>query len=128
MSFSLGGGFRSVFPAFTRSLQNKALNRPVPAPRGSIGTPEDFLKAIGRSAETKVQYESWEDLWRASGLEMRKAGIPVKDRRYIMWSMEKYRQGQDPSDFAYEAKGKKKIRGWGPAVQNGKRIRSRRHQ
>ena len=68
--------------------------------------------------------------------------------RYILWAMERYRQRDDPSDYAHEAKPKKKIRGcvffrlsdrvgsdssWslnshGPAVQFGKRIRSRRHK
>jgi hypothetical protein len=66
--------------------------------------------------------------------------------RYILWAMEHYRQGDHHSDYAHEAKPKKKIRGCGfsplaqvgrsgrtlnshgPAVQFGKRIRSRRHK
>ena len=31
--------------------------------------------------------------------------------RYILWAMERYRQRDDPSDYAHEAKPKKKIRG-----------------
>lgn len=31
--------------------------------------------------------------------------------RYILWAMEKYRLGKDPSEFAYEVSKKKKIRG-----------------
>jgi hypothetical protein len=31
--------------------------------------------------------------------------------RYILWSMEKFRLGEDPSDFAHAPKPKKKIRG-----------------
>ena len=46
--------------------------------------------------------------------------------RYILWCMEKFRNGLPVEEFAHELKPKKKIRGWGPAVQNGKRIRSRR--
>ncbi|KAI0953170.1 hypothetical protein AcW1_007464 [Taiwanofungus camphoratus] len=59
---------------------------------------------------------------------MKKAGLAVRDRRYILWSMEKYRRGEDPASFAHPPSPKKKIRGRGPAVQNGKRIRSRRHR
>lgn len=86
------------------------------------------MKAIGRSSETKASYGAWDKFWRISGLELRKAGLSVQERRYILWAMQKYRLGEDPAEFAHEAKGKKKIRGWGPAVQDGKRIRSRRHQ
>jgi hypothetical protein len=46
--------------------------------------------------------------------------------RYILWCMTKYRQGVPIEEFAHELKPKKTIRGWGPKVQNGKRIRSRR--
>ncbi|KAG9226055.1 hypothetical protein CCMSSC00406_0008717 [Pleurotus cornucopiae] len=129
-----------------RTFVNHAAERRVPPTRGGTGThwlprnsahfiateslgiktPEDFLKAIGRSAETKLTVERWEDLWRLSGQDMKKAKLDVRDRRYILWCMEKYRLGLPISQFAHEAKPKKTIRGWGPAVQNGKRIRSRR--
>lgn len=66
--------------------------------------------------------------------------------RYILWCMGKFRQGLNPAQFAHPPKPKKKIRGYvappsfplcvcslchiiishGPAVQNGKRIRSKR--
>ncbi|KIP10206.1 hypothetical protein PHLGIDRAFT_66140, partial [Phlebiopsis gigantea 11061_1 CR5-6] len=94
----------------------------------SVATPEAFLKAIGRSAETKVTAETWEDMWKLDGRSMKEAGVAVKDRRYILWCMEKFRLGMDPKEFAHPPKPRKKIRGWGPAVQNGKRIRSRRLQ
>jgi len=57
---------------------------------------------------------------------MRQAGVGVKDRRYILWCLNKFRLGEDPSEFAHAERPKKKIRGWGPSVQFGKRIRSRR--
>ncbi|KAI0061697.1 hypothetical protein BV25DRAFT_1992045 [Artomyces pyxidatus] len=128
MSFSLGARFRSFLPSFSRSFNiYKDLRKSIPPQRDSISTPEAFLKAIGRASETKVTYEKWGDLWKVDGAALKKAGLPVRDRRYILWAMEKYRQGLDPADFSHERKPKKKIRGWGPAVQNGKRIRSRRH-
>jgi hypothetical protein len=67
--------------------------------------------------------------------------------RYILWAMERYRQQDNPADYAHEPRPKKKIRGYvslsqsdwprlinggpsrhGPAVQFGKRIRSRRRK
>ncbi|KAF5382550.1 hypothetical protein D9615_002841 [Tricholomella constricta] len=143
---SLGSASRlcAAIPPLTRSVVNRALSRPVPPPRGindlfstqalintphtaeSITTPTEFLKAIGRSVETKVTLEKWEELWKLSGHELKKSGLAVRDRRYILWCMEKYRNGLPIESFAHEPKPKKTIRGWGPAVQNGKRIRSRK--
>ncbi|KAI0670763.1 IGR protein motif-domain-containing protein [Trametes maxima] len=128
MTLRLAARFSLPCPPLVRTLVNRAAQRPAPPPRGSITTPEEFLKKIGRSAETKITPESWEQLWRTDGPQLRKAGLSVQDRRYILWSMEKYRQGEDPADFAHPPKPEKKIRGRGPAVQNGKRLRSRRHR
>ncbi|KAJ6621864.1 hypothetical protein B0H10DRAFT_1789155 [Mycena sp. CBHHK59/15] len=140
---SLGSTSRlcALAPHISRSLATRA--RPIPEPRGthllppasqagltptadSITTPADFLKAIGRSADTKVSIESWEEFWKQSGPDLKAAGVGIRDRRYILWCMEKYRNGIAVPDFAHEPKLKKTIRGWGPSVQNGKRIRSRR--
>ncbi|KAF7365041.1 Protein FYV4, mitochondrial [Mycena venus] len=114
---------RALVP-LARSLSTRV--RPIQEPRDSISTPDAFLKAIGRSSDTKLSVESWEDLWNQDGTKLKSAGVGVRDRRYILWCMEKYRSGLSPEEFAYEPKPKKTIRGWGPSVQNGKRIRSRR--
>lgn len=107
-----------------------APGKPIPAPRGNIATPEAFLRAIGRSSETKLSPAptEWDAFWRIGGAEMKEAGMAVRDRRYILWAMNRFRLGEDPAKYAHEAKPKKKIRGWGPSVQFGKRIRSRRKQ
>ncbi|KAH9969591.1 IGR protein motif-domain-containing protein [Russula dissimulans] len=128
MSLALAVRLRSSFSPFSRTFQNRALLKPVPPPRGDIPTPESFLKAIGRGSETKISFDTWDALWKADGLALKKAGLSVHDRRYILWAMERYRQNDDPSEYAHEVKPKKKIRGHGPAVQFGKRIRSRRRQ
>ncbi|KAF5315324.1 hypothetical protein D9619_006994 [Psilocybe cf. subviscida] len=128
-------------PSLTRSLiiRPEAPKRnPIPPPRDpavfrqgarpaeAIKTPEDFLKAIGRSSETKLSPPSWEELWKMDGHAMKEAGLGVRDRRYILWCMEKFRLGFPVREFAHEPPPKKTVRGWGPKVQNGKRIRSRR--
>ncbi|KAF8842189.1 hypothetical protein BDN67DRAFT_926886 [Paxillus ammoniavirescens] len=126
MSFSLQPSLRRVSQSFVRSFLDRAALRPVPPPRGDITTPRDFLKAIGRSTETKVSIDSWDAFWHTAGYDLRKAGLAVKDRRYILWCMEKYRQEIPIKDYAHEPRPKKKTRGRGPRVQDGKLIRSRR--
>jgi len=96
---------------------------PPPAPRYGIETAADFLKAIGRGAEQKVKVETWDGLFSLTGREMTKAGVPIKDRRYVLWALEKYRQGGNPKEFAVPPTPKKKIRGWGPKIQLGRKIR-----
>ncbi|KAF5382331.1 hypothetical protein D9757_008444 [Collybiopsis confluens] len=121
------GSLRSFLPLWKRTMVNRALNKSVPPPTEFIVSPTDFLKKIGREMDSKMTFapETWDDFWRLSGLEMRKAGMTVKDRRYTLWCMSKYRQGVPIEEFAHETKPKKTVRGWGPSVQNGKRIRSK---
>ncbi|KAJ6475065.1 hypothetical protein C8R47DRAFT_1143415 [Mycena vitilis] len=144
-SLRWGSRLTALAPPTSRALTIRARARPIPDPRGtnllppaspdgavltwtteSISTPDAFLKAIGRSCDTKLSIESWEDFWRQDGQKLKSAGVGVRDRRYILWCMEKYRTGLPVDEFAHELKPKKIIRGWGPSVQNGKRIRSRR--
>ncbi|CCM03517.1 uncharacterized protein FIBRA_05651 [Fibroporia radiculosa] len=128
MSYRFTTQALSAVPRLCRALQNKAALRPVPPLRDVYNTPEALLKSFGRSAETKVTAEKWEDLWKLDGPQLKKAGLAVRDRRYILWSLEKFRQGENPVQFSHPSTPKKKIRGHGPAVQNGKRIRSRRRR
>ncbi|CAL1713266.1 unnamed protein product [Somion occarium] len=127
MSSVLAFRLQNPLPQLVRTWVNKAQFRPVPPPRSRLAGPTDFLKAIGRSSETKFEAPAtWEEFWKVDGNTLKKAGVPVQDRRYILWSMQKYRMGENPEDFAHAPTPKKKIRGRGPAVQLGKRIRSRR--
>lgn len=56
--------------------------RITPSPIETIQSPNDLLKAIGRKSETKISVESWSEFWKMGGRAMRKAGVPVKDRRH----------------------------------------------
>ncbi|TEB39715.1 hypothetical protein FA13DRAFT_19410 [Coprinellus micaceus] len=123
---SWSSSFARPLAALTRSVSTAAVSRPVPRPRGAIISTDTFLKAIGRESETKVTPNSWTEFWKYDGQALRKAGLAVRDRRYILWCMEKFRQGLNPKEFAHDPRPKKIVRGWGPKVQNGKRIRSKR--
>ncbi|TDL17257.1 hypothetical protein BD410DRAFT_816541 [Rickenella mellea] len=116
----------TCLPPLARSFQTHVPKPPPPTSR--IQSAQGFLTAIGRSAESKLKVEDWEELWKLDGKGMKKMGLTIQDRRYILWAMEKFRQGEDPQKFWHPEKPKKTVRGRGPAVQNGKRIRSRRHQ
>ena len=48
---------------------------------GYIHGPADFLKAIGRESEKKLQIHEWDQLWQTDRIAMKKAGLGVKDRR-----------------------------------------------
>ena len=51
---------------------------------GDITTPEEFLKAIGRGSETKITFDTWDNLWKTNGLSLKKAGVAVRDRRCVL--------------------------------------------
>ncbi|CAE6423299.1 unnamed protein product [Rhizoctonia solani] len=100
-----------------RQLHGRTFN-PLPPSSERLGkyqTPQDLLAAIGRSSETKLKVETWDDLWRMRGGEMKQAGLTPAERRYtaryILWALEKIRQGYDPAKIAIKEKPKKTIRG-----------------
>ena len=53
---------------------------------GDISTPQDFLKAIGRSSETKISFDTWDDMWKINGQALKKAGLATRDRRYVAFA------------------------------------------
>ena len=52
---------------------------------GRYHSPNELLAAIGRSSETKLKVETWDDLWRMRGEDMKKAGLAVAERRYVLY-------------------------------------------
>ena len=137
---SLASRLWRATPTLTRSINNSrpALTQVLPtsdssgfsSPQShleSFKSPADFLKAIGRSCETKVSVESWDEFWKKDGPSLKKDGVPVRDRRYafcsqclkiwiikkicnglilcfryILWCMQKYRLGYPIREFAHE--------------------------
>ncbi|WFD36341.1 hypothetical protein MCUN1_003220 [Malassezia cuniculi] len=108
--------------------------RPVPPPRGGISTPKDFLTAISKtrrnladnSACVSAVGEDWNAMFGLTTSALKEAGVSVRDRKYLLRAFEAYRQGREPSEFAYDIKKKKIVRGWGPRVQKGIRVRGMR--
>ncbi|CAO1617970.1 unnamed protein product [Sympodiomycopsis kandeliae] len=107
----------------------------IPFPRGSIQTPKDFIDSISTpprrilsedSSLMTAVGETWESLWKNDRHSLKTAGVAVKERRYVLWAMEKFRQGYNPEQFRIKPKKKKIVRGWGPRVQHGFRVSGRR--
>lgn len=68
----------------------------VPEPRFGI-TKDIFLYKIGKdSYEQKDKFESWEKLFSLSSYEMKKLGVPIPQRKWILNWTEKYRAGIEP--------------------------------
>ncbi|KAG0345086.1 hypothetical protein BG004_003968 [Podila humilis] len=81
-----------------RCFHGGAVKKAVPAPRGDITDPAAFLTKIGRnSVSVADKFKSWDHLFTASTAEMRgDMALSVKQRRWILSWIEKYRQGVDP--------------------------------
>lgn len=53
---------------------------------------EDFLSRIGKECGSHVEkFKSWDELFTTSSEKMKKLEIPVKQRRWILHWVEKYR-------------------------------------
>lgn len=61
-------------------------------------TVEKFLKTIGRGCEDYAEkFEgSWEKLFSSRTHQLRKMEIPLKQRKWILFWTERYRNGIDP--------------------------------
>ncbi|EPQ29614.1 uncharacterized protein PFL1_02833 [Pseudozyma flocculosa PF-1] len=110
-----------------------AAARPIPPPRPNLSTPVEFLTAIStprrdlasNSSAVTALGQDWSAIFTVKSEDLKKAGLGPKDRKYLLWAIEKLRQGQHPQEFAFQPKPKKKVRGWGPRVQTAERIRVR---
>jgi len=113
-------------------------------------SPSSVLSASSRGLEQySDKFESWESLFSKTSNELRDTvGMNIRETRYLLRILEKYRsvppaffllessvmelmsmrrresrQGFNPDQVAVKEKPKKVIRGWGPRVQNGIRVR-----
>ncbi|PVF98083.1 hypothetical protein CPB86DRAFT_774964 [Serendipita vermifera] len=83
-------------------------------------TSQTLVAAFGRGLSGKLpdaEKVTWEELFKMDKKKLDTLGLTVQDRRYLLWCLEKFRQGKDPKAFAKEPPPKKTQRGWGPAVR-----------
>lgn len=77
--------------------KSRAAILPVVPPMRNGWTVETFLKRLARGCESHVdKFKTWDDLFTMRGPQMRAAGIPTKQRRWILRWTEHFRQGLDP--------------------------------
>ncbi|GAA6059898.1 hypothetical protein JCM10212_005281 [Sporobolomyces blumeae] len=126
-SLSTSARARSA-PQLVRSLHAPAALDPlsrIPKPRAPFDSPATFLAASSRSLEQySDKFPDFASLFTKTSHELRdEVGMNVKESRYFLRMCEKYRQGFNPDEVAIPTKKPKTIRGWGPKVQNGVRVR-----
>lgn len=96
-----------VPPTQARSIHStsRLISRPIPAPTPFVPNVETFLKLIGRETLSHLsRIPSWDALFRMTSQQMQTAGIePARQRRYILWWRERFRQGEFGvgGDFKY---------------------------
>ncbi|GAA5930363.1 uncharacterized protein JCM15063_004785 [Sporobolomyces koalae] len=98
----------------------------IPKPRTPFDTPEAILTAAQRDLAPAYadKFESFAHLFSRTSTQLRdEVGMTIKQSRYLLRVLEKYRQGFNPDQVAVPLKPTKTIRGWGPKVQNGVRVR-----
>ncbi|KAK8844154.1 hypothetical protein IAR55_006948 [Kwoniella newhampshirensis] len=110
------------------STTSRVMEKARLGPSTETPTPEALLSRIGRNADKKLTpfAESWDKLnevWLKTQ-KLQDVGLAIKERRYILWAFSRYSQGSNPSSFIRPPKPSKKVRGWGPKIQNGVRVRA----
>ncbi|KIM21500.1 hypothetical protein M408DRAFT_29522 [Serendipita vermifera MAFF 305830] len=115
----------SPFQLTPESLkQQKEVEAAARVPSNNRGyTTKTLLTEFGRGCDTKlpdVENMSWEELFRMNNQKLQKVGMEPTERRYLLWCLEKFRQGEDPKVYAREPPPKKKHRGWGPPAPKKK--------
>lgn len=60
-------------------------------------TVEKFLKTIGRGCEEHIdKIPDWWSLFNWKSEKLKEVGIPIRQRKWILYWVERYRQGFDP--------------------------------
>eukprot|EP01126_Amoeba_proteus_P033098 TRINITY_DN323_c0_g1_i2.p1 TRINITY_DN323_c0_g1~~TRINITY_DN323_c0_g1_i2.p1 ORF type:complete len:209 (+),score=27.84 TRINITY_DN323_c0_g1_i2:84-710(+) len=83
-------------------------HRPV-VPEARAGmTLKLFLKKIGRDSDKHTSlFTSWEHFFSCRTEQLKKLGIPIRERKYLLRWMEYYRQGWEPRLIPLRSKAKK---------------------
>ncbi len=71
-------------------------------------TIETFLKKIGRECDQHIdKFANWNELMTLKTRELKLKGIPIKQRRWILRWVEKYKQGFEPELIKFQSKAKR---------------------
>lgn len=84
--FTIGASFTSLFLEVRRWTRRKHNISPLIVhrdadPVGGMDTAKDFLSAIGRDVDKRVNVEKWEDLFLMRRNDFKKLGVGVRDRK-----------------------------------------------
>ncbi|KAH8921929.1 hypothetical protein BT69DRAFT_1298329 [Atractiella rhizophila] len=116
--------YRTILTA-AKLLEKRQRQPPLP----QIKDVPSFIQACNKNRKLvtyvpKFEDVTLEDFLKMDGEKLEKlTGMSLKERKYLLRVMERYRQGAHPTQVAVPLKPPKKIRGWGPKIQFGKRVR-----
>jgi len=96
--------FEQYYKLHAQAIEKQKPVRKTPSvpisPRDGMNV-EKFLKSIGRGCEEYVsKFTDWNDFVLSSGIKLKEKEIPIRQRRYMLDWIEKYRQGMEPK-FMY---------------------------
>ncbi|CAB4252361.1 similar to Saccharomyces cerevisiae YHR059W FYV4 Protein of unknown function, required for survival upon exposure to K1 killer toxin [Maudiozyma barnettii] len=79
------------------SLRTQTIPHPIPKQTEQIPDVASFLKTIGRNCNEFVDtYENqWDNLFKWDSRVMKEKGIPTQQRKYILFQLEKFRDGEE---------------------------------
>ncbi|KAG0659135.1 hypothetical protein C6P46_005306 [Rhodotorula mucilaginosa] len=78
---------------------------------GPYSDPASLLSVSKRGLESYAEkLGNWSELFTKTSGDLRDAGMDVKQTRYTLWLLEKYRQGHDPATVAVAPTPKKTVR------------------
>ncbi|PLW15239.1 hypothetical protein PCANC_11530 [Puccinia coronata f. sp. avenae] len=109
-----------------QKLIHKISPKRIPNKQHGIDSVQTFLEALKRPTliTLATKFNNWDTFFHPTTKPDITKELPIpKERRYLLRSMELFRQGLDPKHFAVGPRKPKKFRGWGPRVQHGKRLR-----
>lgn len=84
-------------PVIITPFQTIRPPRIIPPPTASCPDVATFLDRLKRDlSKYATKFPTWNSLFEADGPAMKRMGIPVRDRRWLLLWQEKFRQGVEP--------------------------------
>lgn len=92
------------------SIRTPTISASIPTATDKVPDVNTFLNTIGRKCnEFADTYENkWDNLFKWNSRDMKEKGIPIQQRKYILFQVEKFRNGNTIKEVA---KGKKSFFG-----------------
>ncbi|CCH58097.1 hypothetical protein TBLA_0A02970 [Henningerozyma blattae CBS 6284] len=90
-----------------RCFIHSSIKRIIPKPTEEISNVETFLTKIGRNSLelNKVFNNSWNCMFTSTGKFLKQKGVNVRDRRYLLLQLEKFKRNEPLIEYKRGKKG-----------------------